>query len=173
MGITIHYHGRVNPKLKNKEFYIYSGLICKEKKWEITDLIEHDGESVLDNPDGDIPYQGKLTTFIVTMHEHCEPLKFQITQDGYFKNWCKTQFAPLEVHMGVADFFHQVKIKLSELVVQDEGAYWESKDAEALEERIIKCFMEMQKSKEEDPAFYGPVKSENGRITDLMREADA
>jgi hypothetical protein len=33
--------------------------------------------------------------------------------------------------------------------------------------------MEMQKSKEEDPAYYGPVKSENGRITDLMREADA
>ncbi len=171
MGITIHYRGRVSPKVKTKEFHIYAGLICKEKKWKITDLSETEGDAVLDHPDGEIPYQGKLSTFVITPHEHCDPVTFQITGDGYFKNWCKTQFAPLEVHVGLVDLFRQVKIKLSELVIQDEGGFWESNNAEALEERIIKCFMEIQKSKEDDPEYYGPVKSENGRITDLMKES--
>jgi len=159
MGITIHYRGRVNPKLRVKEFYIYAGLICKEKQWSVTDLIETEGDTVLNDAEEDIPYSGKLNTFTIGMHEHCEPMLFQITSEGYFKNWCKTQFAPLEFHMGIVDFFSQVKIKLSELVIQDEGGFWESRDAEALEERVIKCFLEIQKSKEEDPSYYGPVKS--------------
>ncbi|MDB5051546.1 MAG: hypothetical protein JWO30_4617 [Fibrobacteres bacterium] len=171
MGITIHYRGRVNPKLRIKEFYIYAGLICKEKDWFITDLTETDGAHVLIHPDGEIPYNGKLSSFIIEPHEHCEPLHFQITHDGYFKNWCKTQFAPIEVHMGVVDLFSQVKIKLSEMVIQDEGGFWEMRNADELEERMVKCFLEIQKQKDEDATYYGPVKSENGRITDLMKES--
>jgi hypothetical protein len=170
MGVTIHYRGRVNPQLKVKEFYIYAGLICKEKQWKITDLIESDGKTSLMNQEEEIPYEGKLYTFAIEMHEHCEPLFFQITKDGYFKNWCKTQFAPLEIHMGVVDFFEQSRKKLSELVIQDEGGYWESRNAEALEECVTKCFLEMKKSMDEDPSYYGPVKSEDGRITDLVKD---
>ena len=62
-----------------------------------------------------------------------------------------------------------MRIKLGELVIQDEGGYWETRDAEALEERIVKCYLEMQKTKDEDPEYYGPVKSENGRINDLVK----
>ena len=169
MGITISYRGRVNPKLKLREFYIYSTLVSKEKGWSISEMEERDGLTMLEQKDGEIPYTGKLLSFSIDIHENCEPLQFQITQDGYFNNWCKTQFAPLEAHIGVVDFFTQVKIKLAELVVQDEGAYWESRDKEALEERIIRCYMEMQKAKEEDPDYYGPIKSEKGRITDLVK----
>jgi hypothetical protein len=169
MGITIHYRGRVNPKLKIREFYILAGLFCKEKGWEITDLVETVGGALLDQPDGGIPYEGRLYSFAITIHENCEPLAFQITSEGYFKNWCKTQFAPPEVHRGIVELFDQVRIKLSELVIQDEGGYWETRDAQALEARIVKCFMEMHKTQEEDPEYYGPVKDEKGRITDLVK----
>jgi hypothetical protein len=169
VGITIHYRGRLGPKVRAKEAYILASLICKEKGWEITGLAETEGEALLAHPDGEIPYSGKLATFAINPHEHCEPLTFQITADGYFKNWCKTQFAPMEIHMGVADFFSQLRIKFGELVIQDEGGYWETRDAKALEDRIIKCFLEMQKTKDEDPEYYGPVKSEDGRITDLVK----
>ena len=97
MGITIHYHGRVNPKVRTKEFYLFAGFVCKEKGWAVSDLIETDGKAMLPHPDGDIPYTGKLSTFRIDPHEHCEPITFQITAEGYFKNWCKTQFAPLEI----------------------------------------------------------------------------
>jgi hypothetical protein len=172
MGITIHYRGRVNPKIRMKEFYILTSLICKEKGWAITGMDETDGPAMLVQKDGEIPYTGKLVSFTIETHENCEPLQFQITSEGYFNNWCKTQFAPPEVHIGIVDLFAQVKIKLSELVIQDEGGFWESRDRDALEDRMIKCYLEIQKSKEEDPDYYGPVKSENGRITDLMRYQD-
>ena len=169
MGITIHYRGRVNPKLKIKEFYIFASLISKEKGWPITEMMDSDGPAMLAHPDGDIPYNGKLTMFIIEPHENCEPLAFQITADGYFKNWVKTQFAPLEIHQGVVDFFDQMKIKCSELVIQDESGFWELRDAKVLEDRIVKCYLEIQNSKDEDPEYYGPVKSETGRITDLLK----
>jgi hypothetical protein len=169
MGITIHYHGKLGPKVKAKEAYIMASLISKEKGWECSGLAETDGPALLASPDGESPYDGKLSTFAINPHEHCEPLTFQITEEGYFKNWCKTQFAPLEIHKGIVDFFVQLRIKFGELVIQDEGGYWETRDEKALEERIIKCFMEMQSTKEEDPEYYGPVKSEDGRITDLVK----
>jgi hypothetical protein len=170
MGITIHYQGRVAPKVKNREIWIYASLICKEKQWPISDMAETEGPAILSQIDGEeIAYDGKLVTFEIQPHEHCEPLLFQITSEGYFRNWCKTQFAPVEIHMGIVDLFHQMKKKFGELVIQDEGGYWESNDAEALEERIITCFLEMQKTKDEDAGYYGPVKSEDGRITDLMK----
>jgi hypothetical protein len=169
MGITIHYRGRLGPKVRPKELYILASLICKEKGWEITGLAETDGAALLQHPEEEIPYNGKLATFAIHPHENCEPLTFQITADGYFKNWCKTQFAPLEVHMGIVDLFNQVRIKFGELVIQDEGGYWETRDAKALEDRIVDCYLEMQKTKDGDPEYYGPVKSEDGRITDLVK----
>ncbi len=170
MGITIHYQGRIAPKMKAREVWIYASLISKEKGWKCTELSESEGTAILPQNDGDgITYTGKLASFVIEPHEHCEPLAFQITQDGYFHNWCKTQFAPMEIHQGVVDFFRQMKKKFGELVIQDEGGFWESNDAQALEDRIIKCFMEIQNSKDEDPTYYGPVKSEDGRITDLMK----
>ena len=169
MGITIHYHGRMNPKVRVREFYILASLICKEKGWDITGLAETDGTAMLQDPDGETPYAGILHTFAINPHEHCEPLTFQITAEGYFKNWCKTQFAPLEVHMGIVDMFNQVKIKFSELVIRDEGGYWETRDAKELENRIVQCFLKMQETKENDPEYYGPVKNQEGRITDLVK----
>jgi len=169
MGITIHYHGRLGQKVKARELYILASLVCKEKGWDITGLAETDGPALLDDPEGESEYNGKLATFAITPHLNCEPLTFQITDEGYFKNWCKTQFAPIEIHTGIVDFFGQVRIKFGELVIQDEGGFWETRNAEALEERIIKCFLEMQSLKDNDPEYYGPVKSENGRITDLVK----
>jgi hypothetical protein len=170
MGITIHFQGRVSPKVKTREVWIYASLIAKEKNWDCTELSESEGTFTLSQLDDEpIAYTGKLSSFTIEPHEHCEPLIFQITQDGYFHNWCKTQFAPLEIHMGIVAFFHDMKKKFSELIIQDEGGYWESGDAEALEQRIIKCFLEMQKTKDEDPEYYGPTKSEDGRITDLVK----
>ncbi|MDQ3001922.1 MAG: hypothetical protein M3Y08_11765 [Fibrobacterota bacterium] len=169
MGITIHYRGRVHPKTPVKQFYILTQLICNEKKWTTTGMAETDGPAILVHLDEEIPYNGKLTTFSVKTHENCEPLLFQITHEGYFRNWCKTQFAPIEIHKGIVDLFEQVKIKLVELVIEDDGGFWETRDSEVLEERILNCYLAIQKAKEEDPEYYGPIKGEDGRIVDLLK----
>jgi len=75
----------------------------------------------------------------------------------------------LEVHKGVISLFDQLKIKLSELIIQDEGGYWETRNEDHLLEQITNCYLAIQKEKEEDPDAYGPVKTEDGRITDLVK----
>jgi hypothetical protein len=154
MGVTIHYQGKLNPKIKVKELHIYAGLICREMKWEITDMVETD-------------FNGHR--FEITPHVNCEALLFRITPEGYFSDHCKTQFAPLEVHKNIISLFQQIKIKLSELIIQDEGGYWESHDEKFLEERIMNCFYAIQKEMDNNPDAYGPVKSEDGRIVDLIK----
>jgi hypothetical protein len=154
MGVTIHYQGRVNQKIRLKEFHILSSLICKEHGWEISDMTETEQKGSL---------------FVINPHENCEPLIFRITPEGNFSDHCKTQFAPIEVHKGIVSLFDQVRIKLSQLIIQDEGGYWETRDEEFLQDKIMDCYLAIQKTKEEDPETYGPVKTEDGRIVDLMK----
>ena len=154
MGVTIHFRGRMNPKIKTKELYIYSSLICRELKWWISDYEETEQGGHL---------------FEIRPHENCEPLIFRLNPEGHFGDHCKTQFAPTEVHMGIVSLFDQLKIKLSELVIRDEGQYWETRKEKVLDENIQTCYLAIEKTKEEDPEFYGPVKSEDGRIADLVK----
>lgn len=157
MGVTIHFRGKLNPKIRVKEFYILSSLICKEYDWDITELTET---------------AQKGNSFKITMHEHCEPLFFYLNPEGMFSDRCKTQFAPIDIHKKIVSLFDQVKIKFSELIVQDEGGYWETRDEDHLELQITNCFLFMQKEKDENPDFYGPIKTDDERIVDLTRAVD-
>ena len=70
----------------------------------------------------------------------------------------------------MVDLFDNLKKRLGELVIEDEGHYWELRSRERLERQIMSCYEEILKAKEEDPAYYGPVKGDDGRITDLARD---
>lgn len=154
MGITIHFQRKINPKIRVKEFFILAKLIASENKWECTEMKE-------------TPQKGQI--FEITAHENCEPLIFRITPEGYFSDHCKTQFAPPEVHKGIVSLFDQVKIKLSELIVKDEGGFWESRDEKILNQAVMDCYEAMEKEKEADSDYYGPIKTEEGRIIDLVK----
>src|SRR5688500_12379883 len=100
MGITIHYRGRLKPKETVRNAYISAKLVAQEKGWAISDFMSM--QATLDFPKNPLQpqYQGPVVFFTLTAHEHCEPVHFHFTEDGYFEERCKTQFAPLEVHMG-------------------------------------------------------------------------
>lgn len=151
MGVTLHYRGRLKPKEPPRSLLIAVSLFCEGKKWKVTER------------------KGPTLSFVVEPHEHCEPVDFVLDTDGGFANGCKTQFAPLEVHMGIVELFESIRGRLAELVVRDEGHYWETRSKERLELQVTECFEEMIKAKDQDPSLYGPVKDEDGRITDLVR----
>ncbi len=154
MGITIHFRGRVNPKIRTKEFYIYAALISREFGWMISDL---------ESRENNVAY------FEIHPHEFCEPMIFNITPEGFFSDHCKTQFAPIDVHKKMISLFEQVKKKLSEFLIQDEGGYWETRDEKHLERQITNCFLAIRDEMDKDPEYYGPVKTEDGRIVDLTK----
>src|SRR5687768_9627818 len=118
MGITIHYRGKVSPKVKLKEFFAYSKVLSDERKWKI---------------------EGQEDEFHILPHDNCELLNFRIAGDGTFQDTCKTQFAPIETHIQIVDFLTSLKLKLSELVVRDEGEYWELRKKERLALQIESC----------------------------------
>jgi len=157
MGVTIHFRGKLNPKIRVREFYILTSLICKEYGWDITEIKET---------------AQKGNGFKITPHENCEPLFFNLNPEGLFSDRCKTQFAPMDIHKKIVSLFDQVKIKLSELIIQDEGGYWETRKDEHLQKQIENCFIFMQKEKDENPDFYGPIKTDDERIVDLTREIE-
>lgn len=152
MGVTLHYRGRLKPKETPRSLLIAASLFCEGKKWKVSEV------------------KGPTVSFVVEPHEHCEPLGFALDKDGNFADRCKTQFAPLEVHMGIVDLFESIRGRLAELIVQDEGHYWETRSRERLELQVAECFEQMIQAKDQDPALYGPVKDDDGRITDLARE---
>jgi hypothetical protein len=169
MGITIHYRGRVNPKEKLRTFYIIAKIKTEEMGWTISPLFEGEGTINFERSPMQNEYKGFITSFVIQPHEFCEPFTFKINDDGFFEDRCKTQFAPVEIHMGIIKLLDSLKGKLLSLIVQDEGQYWEMRDKEKLEASILKCYEEILKNKEADPEYYGPVKDEEGRITDLTR----
>lgn len=169
MGVTIHYRGRLKPKETPRNLYILAKLLCDGKKWPISQFIEGEDTLTFRKHPAQREYRGMVHSFIIKPHEHCEPLAFHITRDGYFEDRCKTQFAPPEVHLGVVDLLDNIKRRLGELVVEDEGHYWETRSQERLEKQVMACYEEILRTKEEDPAYYGPVKEPDGRITDLAR----
>ena len=154
MGVTIHYRGKLGPKVKIKTLYLLAGMISKEQQWKITDLVETEKQESL---------------FIIYPHVNCEPLIFQINAEGNFSDQCKTQFAPVEIHKGIISLFDQIKNKFSELVIVDEGGYWETRDVVFLLEQIMNCNLAIEQAKQEDSSYHGPAKTDDGRIVDLMR----
>ena len=148
MGITIHYRGRLSPKVKRKEFFAYAKVLCAEHKWKI---------------------EGEESEFHILPHENCELLNFRLAGDGSFQDTCKTQFATIEIHIRIVDFFSNLKLKLTELVIRDEGEYWELRNKERLARQLGNCFDEIRKTMDENPDYYGPVRSDDGRIVDLVK----
>ena len=153
MGVTIRYQGRLGPKAKSKDLYILARIHCEKLKWGMTPF-ESEGGTVF---------------FAVHPHANCELVSFRIGADGRFRDSCKTQFAPLEVDVGVVELLEAFKSRLAELVVEDDGAYWETRNRQTLQRRIDDCYLAIEKAKREDPAYHGPVRTEDGRIADLLK----
>lgn len=170
MGVTIRYRGQLKPKEAVRNVYIMAKLTAQEKKWPITDFYAGEGTLKFEHQFDRKDYHGPIQSFTIQPHEHCEPVCFRFTSDGYFEESCKTQFAPPEVHMGIVAVLDSIKSRLSLLIVEDDGHFWETRKQENLEKNILACFEGMIAEKEKDPDLYGPVKDEDGRITDLVKD---
>lgn len=169
MGVTLHFRGRLKPKETARNLYILAKLEADGRKWSISPFTE--GRAKLEFRKSPMKsYEGPVSSFTIMPHENCEPFHITLTKDGYFEDRCKTQFAPLEVHVGLVEILDAFKSRLADLVVEDEGLYYEGRNKEKLEQRVYECFEDILRTKEEDPSYYGPVKDDEGRITDLVKE---
>jgi len=140
MGITIHYQGKINELSMIDNFIDELSDISCELDWK---------NHIID--DSKLNIKGIL----LSPHSGSEPLSFlfdkstgiikdriilafdDMGDDHYKHNHVKTQFAPINIHITIIKLLKYLKEKyLSDLIVTDEGDYWETENAELLQSKF-------------------------------------
>jgi hypothetical protein len=161
MGISIYYRGRINKMetiatLADELEDFAQSLGWRTQHWKEdfstpnTARISHERGEI--RVVGHAPLQG-ISLF---PHKECEPLWLTFDPNGYLvdvvamataakgekkpdKSWrsTKTQFAPIEVHIGIVKLLQYVKRRyIANLDVLDDGGYWESGNVIELKRRF-------------------------------------
>jgi hypothetical protein len=150
MGVTIHYSGSLIPSVSAEALVQGASAVAMEMGWEFDSM----------------GTRGTLLT--IFPHPDCEPLTLDPNENGALENWVKTQFAGPEIHIQIADFLARIAPCFETLTVQDEAAFWETRDRTVLEghmDQITEMIGDMQR---ENPSAKAKVRKANGHIVDLI-----
>src|SRR5262249_26471344 len=101
-------------------------------------------------------------------HQNCDPLRLEFDSNLFLQEFCKTQYAPIEVHVQIVNLLRHLEPEFSGLRVDDEGEYWSSSDLPTLRRHLDACFLALDKHLESNPNMIGPVRGPDGRILDLV-----
>jgi len=161
MGITIHYHGRINDHaavdiLAEEVEDLAHELGWDSQRWNEdwakpnTAAISH--KHGIPHITGHLPLRG----LHLIPHKNSEPVWLTFTSEGYLVDtmgmvliaegeakpedvWVgtKTQFAPIETHIIVIKLLKYLKKRyILNLEVHDEGGYWDTGDINELKRRF-------------------------------------
>jgi len=168
MGVTINYEGR----LKSNDVFddvIKQSIVfadSNEMEYEVFEISDKLLQRVRNEEDWD--YQGYVRGIKIQPQVNCEPLWIEFDIDNYIQDYCKTQYAGVETHIKIIKHLKTIEPYFSELIVDDEGEYWDSDDLELLEKHFQNNFDAIEKLKIDDPNLDGPYLVEGSRIIDLM-----
>jgi hypothetical protein len=161
MGISIYYRGRINKMetvatLANELEDFAQSLGWRTQNWR--EDFSKPNTARISQEQGKIHVVGHapLQGISLFLHKDCEPLWLTFEPNGYLvdamtmtmvaegemkleRSWrsTKTQFAPIEVHIGIVKLLQYVKKRyITNLDVHDDGGYWESGNAIELKRRF-------------------------------------
>lgn len=168
MGVTIHFEGGLGSEVSyekvvdmSREFALSNGWPCEPIAESFVTLSRVRNEQ-------DWDYEGPTKGVVLQPHENSDPLRLEFDSSLYVQEYCKTQFAPLEVHIQVIELLRRLEPEFAELSVDDEGEYWSRVDRFALEGHFAACLRAMEDQLANDPRLEGPVRGPGGRIFDLV-----
>jgi hypothetical protein len=99
--------------------------------------------------------------------ERCDPLRFEFGIDHVAQSFVKTQFAGLDAHLAVVSLLDELTPYLSDLAVEDEGEFWDTRDMAVLARNLAACD-QMIRDALESPDVSGPVGLPSGRWVDIL-----
>jgi hypothetical protein len=168
MGITIHYEGKLNSELSYEQLVELSVnfAIKNEMTFEQFTVPLKCLDRVSDEKEW--RYEGPVKGVKIIPSESCEPLWLEFDQNLVVQDFCKTQFADIEVHIWIIELFDALNQCFENLRIADEGEYWDTRDGNRLRELRDECFELIGSAKEQDRTLSGPFRMEDGRIVDLM-----
>lgn len=121
---------------------------------------------MIDKQDQD--YHGPVEGVVVQPHDDAEPLQLLFGSDLFLQDYCKTQFATIEVHVAVVALFRTLHPHFADLHIIDEGEFWETNDRTRLQELWNGFHKALASLVEENSAARVKVRLPSGRIIDAM-----
>jgi hypothetical protein len=115
-------------------------------------------------------YEGSTKGLQLQPDLNSDPVILEFDENLYVQEFCKTQFADTSVHILVIDLLKQIQPYFDNLIVEDEGEYWETSDINLLQQHIDNCNRVSEEMKNENSKMNGPFRLNNGRIIDLMED---
>jgi len=168
MGVTIHFEGQL---ISEQDFDM---LINKAKDFAQRNCMQHNLISdalkslARVKNEKEWNYDGPTKGIAIQPDRNCDPLVLEFDTEHYIQEYCKTQFAGIEVHLKIIYFLKEIKSHFSTLIVIDEGEYWESEDELLLQKHFNDYFIAAEKAVTENPKLSGPFRLQDGRLIDLM-----
>ena len=168
MGVTIHFEGQLKSENDYNKLLQTAVSFAETNNMPYSLIAEENKllERVKDEDNWD--YQGPVKGIKIQPNENADPLWLEFDGNLYVQDFCKTQFAPLAIHVKIIELFEKIETAFVELSVEDEGEFWHTHDLDLLSKHLDECFEQMEKAKQTNAKVSGPYRFENGRIYDLI-----
>jgi hypothetical protein len=171
MGVTIHFEGHAKGDAQRDSAIAAAKRFAENYGWLSSEIDE--ARTVLKRVIDELPvdYVGPTRGVQLQPHENSEPVRLEFDRDNFCQDYCKTQFAPTDIHVRIIELLRSLQPFFADLAVIDEGEYYESDDIAQLQRHIDRCFEMMEQIKAERPGHSGPYRLPSGRIIDLQSDA--
>ncbi|SCY44375.1 hypothetical protein [Desulfoluna spongiiphila] len=168
-GVTIHFEGTAKSQNSVTQILTEASKFSQKNNWVIRDASAT--ETILERVinEQNVDYKGKVTGVVIDISENCEPIYIQFGEDLFMQDYVKTQFAGAGVHIQIIKLFESIRPHFQELVIFDEGEYWETRDTAILEGHISKINSMIEGIKKDNPKAQGPLRTVSGRIIDIIQ----
>lgn len=167
-GVTIHYEGRAKDAETVQAILRTVRGEAAQRGWQVRDASDKNASLQRVVKEKDVIYNGPIDGVVVFPAATSDPMYIQLDSNGFMQDFVKTQFAGSAVHVSVVEFLRKLQPHFESLSVEDEGEYWETRDATKLQAHIDKVNSLIDEMKRTKPGLKGPVTLPNGRIVDLM-----
>lgn len=160
MGITIHFSGKLNTMGELPVIRSITARWAARWKCEVIDIDEPLKELIRVRNGEVCIYESPVTGLLLCPHPKAEPLFFEFDSDGYMAHACKTQFAPVQMHVEIIGLLRELAPHLDEFSVLDEGGFWESGDRQQLEDKFALGQRLIDAVSNNDAALIAPILKE-------------
>jgi hypothetical protein len=168
MGVTIHFEGKLSSPDNFQRVISIAISHAEEYNLPYVHIQEERKllERVRDEKSWD--YEGPVKGIQLQPHYNTDPFILEFDENFYLQDYCKTQFAPVNVHICLIELLKRIEPFFETFEIKDEGEYWESGDVDLLQRNIDDCFDLIERAKQVNDKLEGPFRLESGRIVDLM-----
>lgn len=137
MGVTIHYYGHAASEEAVQRILEIAEQFAIRKEWW-RHRRDCDGKLLRFSGEGDdievIEYEGRVRGIAIIVEPGQETVRFEFDDDLYMQWFTKTQSMRLESHVEIVELLREIEPHMRDLVVVDEGGYWETSDRTRLHE---------------------------------------